>query len=42
MVGVAQLVEHQVVVLGVAGSSPVAHPIGSAGQEAQAGKGQGL
>ena len=27
MVGVAQLVEHQVVVLGVAGSKPVAHPI---------------
>ncbi len=29
MVGVAQLVEHQVVVLGVAGSSPVAHPFGA-------------
>jgi hypothetical protein len=27
MVGVAQLVEHQVVALRVAGSSPVAHPI---------------
>jgi hypothetical protein len=27
MVGVAQVVEHQIVVLGVAGSSPVAHPI---------------
>lgn len=26
MVGVAQLVEHQIVVLDVAGSSPVAHP----------------
>jgi hypothetical protein len=26
MVGVAQLVEHQVVALVVAGSSPVAHP----------------
>src|SRR6185312_13261762 len=26
MVGVAQLVEHRVVVAGVAGSSPVAHP----------------
>lgn len=26
MVGAAQLAEHQVVVLGVAGSSPVAHP----------------
>lgn len=26
MVGVAQLVEHRVVVPGVAGSSPVAHP----------------
>ena len=26
MVGVAQLVEHQVVILGVAGSSPVTHP----------------
>lgn len=25
-VGVAQLVEHQIVVLDVAGSSPVAHP----------------
>ena len=30
MVGVAQLVEHQVVILGVAGSSPVTHPIGEA------------
>ena len=28
MVGVVQLVEHQFVALGVAGSSPVAHPIG--------------
>ena len=28
MVGVAQLVEHRVVIPGVAGSSPVAHPIG--------------
>jgi hypothetical protein len=27
MVGVAQLAEHQVVVLGVAGSNPVTHPI---------------
>lgn len=27
MVGVAQLVEHQIVDLAVAGSSPVAHPI---------------
>ena len=27
MVGVAQLVEHQVVALDVAGSSPVTHPI---------------
>ena len=27
MVGVAQLAEHQVVVLGVAGSIPVTHPI---------------
>lgn len=27
VVGVAQLVEHQIVVLGVAGSNPVAHPI---------------
>ena len=27
MVGVVQLVEHQIVVLAVAGSSPVAHPI---------------
>jgi hypothetical protein len=27
MVGVVQLVEHQVVILGVAGSSPVTHPI---------------
>jgi hypothetical protein len=26
MVGVAQLAEHQVVVLGVAGSNPVTHP----------------
>lgn len=26
MVGVAQLVEHQIVALRVAGSSPVAHP----------------
>ncbi len=26
MVGVAQLVEHQVVALGVGGSSPLAHP----------------
>ena len=42
MVGVAQLVEHQVVVLGVAGSSPVAHPIESAGREALAGKRKGL
>src|SRR6185437_14601083 len=32
MVGVAQLAERQVVVLDVAGSNPVAHPIGSAGQ----------
>ena len=31
MVGVAQLVEHRVVVPGVAGSSPVTHPIGSTG-----------
>ena len=30
MVGVAQLVEHQVVILGVAGSSPVTHPTGEA------------
>ena len=29
MVGVAQMVEHQIVVLRVAGSSPVAHPIKS-------------
>ncbi len=29
MVGVVQLVEHQFVALGVAGSSPVAHPIGN-------------
>ena len=28
MVAVAQLVEHQIVVLGVAGSSPVSHPEG--------------
>ena len=42
MVGVAQLVEHQVVVLGVAGSSPVAHPIESAGQEALAGRREDL
>ena len=28
MVGVVQLVEHQVVVLGVAGSNPVTHPEG--------------
>lgn len=27
MVAVVQLVEHQVVILGVAGSSPVSHPI---------------
>ncbi len=27
MVGVAQLVEHQVVALGVVGSSPITHPI---------------
>ena len=27
MVGVAQVVEHQVVALDVAGSSPVTHPI---------------
>ncbi len=27
VVGVAQMVEHQIVVLGVAGSNPVAHPI---------------
>ncbi len=27
MVGVAQLVEHQIVVLNAAGSSPVTHPI---------------
>lgn len=26
MVGVVQLVEHQIVILGVAGSSPVTHP----------------
>lgn len=26
MVAVVQLVEHQVVILGVAGSSPVSHP----------------
>ena len=30
VVGVAQLVEHQVVILGVAGSSPVTHPTGEA------------
>jgi hypothetical protein len=29
MVGVVQLVERQVVILNVAGSSPVTHPIGS-------------
>lgn len=29
MVAVVQLVEHQVVILGVAGSSPVSHPEGS-------------
>lgn len=29
MVGVVQLVEHQVVILAVAGSSPVAHPSGT-------------
>lgn len=28
MVAVVQLVEHQVVILGVAGSSPVSHPEG--------------
>ena len=28
MVSVVQLVEHQVVILGVAGSSPVTHPAG--------------
>lgn len=28
MVAVVQLVEHQVVILGVAGSSPVSHPQG--------------
>jgi hypothetical protein len=28
MVSVVQLVEHQVVILGVAGSSPVTHPTG--------------
>ena len=28
MVAVVQLVEHQVVILGVAGSSPVSHPAG--------------
>jgi hypothetical protein len=33
MVGVAQLVERQVVVLDVAGSSPVAHPKVSAFQK---------
>lgn len=27
MVGIAQLVERQIVVLDVAGSSPVAHPV---------------
>lgn len=27
MVGVVQLVEHQIVVLGVVGSSPITHPI---------------
>ena len=27
MVGVAQLAEHQVVALGVMGSSPITHPI---------------
>ena len=31
MVGVAQLVEHQVVILAVAGSSPVSHPNRSEG-----------
>ncbi len=31
MVGVVQLVEHQVVILDVAGSSPVAHPKKKAG-----------
>ena len=31
MVAVVQLVEHQVVILGVAGSSPVSHPMSSVG-----------
>jgi hypothetical protein len=31
MVSVVQLVEHQVVILGVAGSSPVTHPTGQRG-----------
>ena len=34
MVGIAQLVEHRVVVARVAGSSPVTHPIKSAGNSA--------
>src|SRR3954468_11985101 len=37
MVGVAQLVEHQVVILGVAGSSPVTHPKKGPGQSVDRG-----
>lgn len=34
MVSVVQLVEHQVVILGVAGSSPVTHPTGQGDRDA--------
>jgi hypothetical protein len=40
-VGVAQLVERQVVVLDAAGSSPVTHPTVSAGQRLWSGNGPG-
>jgi hypothetical protein len=38
MVGVAQLVEHLVVVQDVAGSSPVTHPKGKAPQDKRIGE----
>lgn len=41
MVGVAQLAEHQVVVLGVVGSSPITHPKVCAGCRPWSGNGPG-
>ena len=42
MVAVVQLVEHQVVILGVAGSSPVSHPYWMRSGSLLNGRGPGL